>query len=302
MSLLGRIFKFSCTISDRRRDRGLEISDAVDVEEDILYLDGGDQYNLLDIYKPKGADTTLPVIVIVHGGGYVYGTKKIYRFYAAHLAEKGFGVVNFNYHLSPKTKFPVQLTELNAVMTWLTKNAGSRGLDTRNLFFAGDSAGAQIASHYAAICSNLKYARLFPFTVPRGFTLRAIALNCGIYDFPKKGKLKNEHAIAGLDPAPFVRDYLGRDLKKYGDMIKITANITNEYPPAYIATSEYDFLKAQAKPMYELLASKDIPAAYKLYGKANKKAGHVFHLDFRLAEAKECNDDECAFFKAYINV
>ena len=71
----------------------------------------------------------------------------------------------------------------------------------------------------------------------------------------------------------------------------------SDFPSAYVMTSEYDFLKDYAKPMYEFLKEKGIVCEYKLYGKAEDKyMGHVFHLDQRLAEAKVCNDDECRFF------
>ena len=61
----------------------------------------------------------------------------------------------------------------------------------------------------------------------------------------------------------------------------------------YLMTSEYDFLKENAKPMYELLKQKGISCVYKLYGKeGDNYMGHVFHLNLRLEEARMCNDEE----------
>ena len=49
----------------------------------------------------------LPVILNVHGGGWVYGTKDVYLRYCLFLAQQGFAVVDMNYHLAPKKRFPL---------------------------------------------------------------------------------------------------------------------------------------------------------------------------------------------------
>ena len=54
--------------------------------------------SLFDIYYPAELDaqTSYPVIVSVHGGGWFYGDKELYSYYCCHLASKGFVVLNFN--------------------------------------------------------------------------------------------------------------------------------------------------------------------------------------------------------------
>ena len=74
--------------------------------DDALNLDS-ERYasnSLFDIYYPAEPDaqTTYPVIVSVHGGGWFYGDKELYSYYCCHLASKGFAVVNFNYRLAPQ--------------------------------------------------------------------------------------------------------------------------------------------------------------------------------------------------------
>lgn len=302
MSLLGKAFKYICTISDRIRDRGQKIPPDIEVDANISYVFCGGKYNLLDVSRPKGVEGRLPVIVNVHGGAYVYGTKRVYKYYAASLASRGFAVINFNYHLAPKYRFPYQLSELNAVMCWIEDNAERRNFDINNVFLVGDSAGAQMASHYATIITNPAYAANFPFELADKCKIRALALNCGIYDFPDLTKpLKGEHAVFGLDPRPLLRDYIGKDFSAVDKMLHITENMTKDFPPAYIATSEYDFLKQNALPFHERLKSIGVETKYKLYGApGNKRVAHVFNANMRLPEAHECNDDECEFFKAHM--
>jgi hypothetical protein len=63
-------------------------------------------------------------------------------------------------------------------------------------------------------------------------------------------------------------------------------------------TSEYDFVKFQAPYMKEELEKFQITHEYKIYGNGKEEIGHVFHCNMRLPEAKQCNDEECEFFKS----
>ena len=84
-------------------------------------------WQILDVYKPKSAEGKLPVIVNVHGGGWVYGTKEVYQFYCMSLAQMGFAVVNFNYRLAPENKFPSSVEDTNSVFNWIEKNTYGQG-------------------------------------------------------------------------------------------------------------------------------------------------------------------------------
>lgn len=73
----------------------------------------------LDVYRPRAREgEKLPVIISVHGGGWVYGDKDGYQFYCMGLAERGFAVVNFSYRLAPEAKFPASLEDTNAVFRY----------------------------------------------------------------------------------------------------------------------------------------------------------------------------------------
>ncbi|MCR5545345.1 MAG: alpha/beta hydrolase [Lachnospiraceae bacterium] len=301
MSLSGFMFRVMAGRSDKRRDSSLTAPEDVTAICDINYANNKDIYNTLDIYFPKDVTDTLPVIVSYHGGGYVYGTKEIYKYYGMFLAQQGFVFVNFNYHLAPKAKFPTQLTEANLVFQWIVANGSKYHMDLNNVFLVGDSAGAQMASQYAAIVTNPDYASLFPFQIPSGFTLRAIALNCGMYETNVSEVEKSNRFTKDL-----FHDYFGKNpTESYGKdflkMIDVLGHITSDFPPTYVMTSEYDFLKENALPLHDFLKSKNIPCEYKCYGDPSKEyMGHVCHVNMNLEEAKEINLDECNFFRNYI--
>ena len=263
MSKTGELFKALCAVEDKKRDKNLQEPKEVKKITNIPYA-FKDKYNLLDVYYTEKTEGVLPVIVNIHGGGYVYGTKEVYIHYGMFLAMQGFAVVNFNYHLAPKYKFPVQLGEINQVLKWIENEHEKFKLDIENIFLVGDSAGAQLTSHYCTIYSN---------------------------------KEKKQP----IDMNDLLQDYLGKDRECLQDKLNVNKYITDQFPPAFVMTSWYDFLKEKAKPMYELLKERGVVTEYKLYGhEGEKHMGHVFHVNMNLEEAKKCNLDEIEFFKKLI--
>jgi len=287
MSLQGIIFNLGASKSDRKRNAATTHPSGVSCCANISYGPHGKD-NLLNVYSPEDTAGPLPTIVSIHGGGYVYGNKEVYHHYCADLARRGFAVVNFNYRLAPAARFPAPLEDTNAVLCWLVKNADRYHLDPENLFLLGDSAGAQLCSQYAAIYSNPDYARLFSFCVP-DVRIRAIGLNCGMYE------------IANTGHKGLMRDYLGKKIAPTDPRLAVLPRITPDYPPAHITTACNDFLRENAQPMYEHLTSIGIDAQIKCYGTPEQKhIAHVFHVDIRNPEATECNNDQCAFFRKYL--
>lgn len=291
MSLQSVLFDMKASVSDYLRDRPIPLPDGITQCRNISYGSHG-KWSLLDVYYPDGTAEALPTIVSIHGGGYVYGTKEIYRRYGMDMARRGFAFVNFNYRLAPKWKFPTPLWDTNDVMEWVCKNAVRYHLDPSRIILVGDSAGAQLASQYAAIASNPDYAALFHMTVPK-ITIRALGLNCGVYDI----------AAQAVSPRKGIQlDYLGRSLPDDDPRFRVLDAIGANYPPAFITTACHDFLRGNAKPMYDLLRSRGIRAQWKCYGTEDDESiSHVFHVNISLPEAAACNDDTAAFFQEILS-
>lgn len=289
MTLNSLMFYLSATRSDRKRDAAIPLPAGVTEFRNIAYGSHGED-NLLDVYLPEGTAAPLPTIVSIHGGGYVYGTKEIYRRYGMDMARRGFAFVNFNYRRAPKWKFPTPLADTNAVMEWILQNAHRYHLDPDRIIVLGDSAGAQLTSQYAAMQTNPEYGKLFGLKLTN-IRIRAIGLNCGLYDLKEMGAAPRK----GMH-----KDYFGK-LPKDDPRFRCLEAITDRYPPAFITTGTEDFLRNLAQPMYDFLRSKGVEAQWKCYGQeGDKKASHVFHVNILLPEAVQCNDDAAEFFKKYV--
>ena len=290
MSLEAILFRRGAAKGDKKRNDATEYPAGVVCKENIRYGDQGTDH-LLNVYFPEGTTGNLPTIVSIHGGGYVYGDKEVYLYYCADLARRGFTVVNFNYRLAPKYKFPSPLEDANRVMRWLCVCARKYHMDPENVIIVGDSAGAQLASHYAAIVTNPQFASLFDFTVP-DIKLKALGLNCGMYDLP---------ARAGKRIKGIAADYLGRSFDTADPRIDVLRFINSDFPPSYLLTAQNDFLRDCAQPMADLLTEKGVENVCKCYGTPEQKhIAHVFHVDIRNPESTEANDEQCAFFRRFL--
>ena len=290
MSLQSWMLRRGAGKSDRQRDRIIPFPAGVMQSCDHSYGPYG-KANLLDVYWPEGADL-LPVIVNIHGGGYVYGNKEIYKRYCMDLARRGFTVVNINYRLAPRWKFPAPLEDIHNALVWLTDQGENYHADTERIFLVGDSAGAQLASQYAAMVTNPKYMALFaPLKPHPGIAIQAVGLNCGMYDAKQQASAPRK----GIS-----LDYMGRKLSANDPRLDVLGAITEHFPPAHITTACHDFLRPAAQPMLDLLTGKGILCKMDLYGSEEDAAtGHVFHINILKQDAIRCNDDQCAFFRQF---
>jgi len=293
MSVTSRIVRAMFKKGDDQRDAGLTTPEDVVRFDDIAY-GPDDKWQVLDVYRPKQAEgQRLPVIVSVHGGGWVYGDKERYQYYCMSLSQQGFAVVNFTYRLAPEFKFPASMEDTNLVFRWVLTHGSEYGFDTDHVFAVGDSAGAQMLGLYCCICTDADYAARFPFSPPARFVPTAVALNCGIYEVMPAGK---KDLSANL-----MADYLPqKGSPEELEMISVIRHVNPGFPPAYIMTSAGDFLREAAPPMVQRLKTMGVSVSYRLYGDEQNVLGHVFHCDMRSPDAKRCNEDECGFFRLFL--
>lgn len=287
MSLNSLIANYMCNKSDKARDAGLTPPESISIIRDIRYASVS-TCQVLDLYRPKSFTGKLPVIVSVHGGGWVYGTKEVYQFYCMDLATRGFAVVNFTYRLAPKYKHPCAIEDTNTVFEWVLAHADEYDMDADNIFAVGDSSGAQCLALYASIATDKSYAAKYPFKAPDKLKIKALGLNCGLYNAEVTRSVKQ------------LADYLPR--RNGADIlhdITVINNINPDFPPSFVMTSNGDFFREEPIALTRQFDKYNIPYCCKEYGDEENKLMHVFHCDVKSSSAKEANDDEIAFFRRY---
>jgi acetyl esterase/lipase len=149
----------------------------VKVTRDIQY--GPADRNLLDIFLADGANGKQPVLIFVHGGGFVAGNKStpgspFYDNVPLWAARNGLVGVNITYRLAPQAPWPAGAEDVGLAVLWVADNIARYGGDPSRIFLFGHSAGATHAGTYAAMPQ---------FHGGRGIGIAGLILTSGIYDF-----------------------------------------------------------------------------------------------------------------------
>lgn len=252
-----------------------------DIRIDTLHYDPADQDAVLDIHRPRKVEPGSPLIVWVHGGGFVSGRRGDLTNYAKVLAGQGFNVVNVDYTIAPEATYPTPIRQVSKALAYLNAEAHALRIDTSRIVLAGDSAGAQIAAQTAAITVNPDYARRVG--VAPGAKAAQIAgalLHCGVYDVTRMG---GGGGILGWFVKSTTWAYSGkrdwRDAEGF-DTMSVAPNITSAFPPAFISAGNADPLGPQSIAMADALRAKGVkvetlffPADYK------PPLGHEYQFD-----------------------
>ena len=107
------------------------------------------------IIRPKGATGTLPVIVYMHGAGWVFGNNATHDRLIRELADgAGAALVFPNYGLSPEVHYPHALEEGYAVLRWIADHGAEKNLDGSRIAIAGDSVGGNMSAALTLIAKE----------------------------------------------------------------------------------------------------------------------------------------------------
>ena len=120
------------------------VPEGVQVLRDLAYVEGGHERNRLDLYLPEKSEGRLPLVVWIHGGAWMTGSKDSCP--AVPLATKGYAVASINYRLSQHAVFPAQIEDCKAAIRWLRANAVKYHLDPDHVGVWGASAGGHLVA------------------------------------------------------------------------------------------------------------------------------------------------------------
>jgi acetyl esterase len=127
-----------------------------DVTDEWIRVPGGPVGEVsVRVVRPAGVTGTLPVILYIHGAGWVFGNAGTHDRLVRELAVgAGAAAVFPEYSLSPEVRYPVALEECYAVARWLAQGAHGMGLDTTRVAVSGDSVGGNLAAATAILAKQ----------------------------------------------------------------------------------------------------------------------------------------------------
>ncbi|MEO1437320.1 MAG: alpha/beta hydrolase [Bacteroidota bacterium] len=100
----------------------------------------------LDLFLPKNSTGPVPVILFIHGGGWVGGSRKHIQPSILNQLNRGYAIASIGYSLVWTAKWPTQIQEIKASIRWLKANAETLGLDRDRMILWGTSAGGHLAN------------------------------------------------------------------------------------------------------------------------------------------------------------
>lgn len=153
--ILCLLFFTSCSKSDDPEPQKLE-------KEELNVAYGDDPMQKMDLYFPENYDENTPVVFLIHGGGFIAGTKEDFTQVAKLFVDKDFVVANLNHrlinnegldqdppvHQASDIKVKDQVDDLALAVKAFKESASSMGVGTSNLYMAGHSAGGTLAMLY----------------------------------------------------------------------------------------------------------------------------------------------------------
>ncbi|MDZ5784193.1 alpha/beta hydrolase [Marinococcus luteus] len=221
------------------------------------------------IYYPEAAEgKALPVFVNLHGGGFFMGSYADDEGWGRYVAElTPCVVVNIDYHLAPRSRFPFSLFEIRDVIAWLHTHEDWLGLNMERFALGGHSAGGNIAA------STLLLLR------DTGAPMPAVQiLDSPILDLATDPREKA--SFPGAIPI-FVADLFTASYLETGQsaahpyISPLRAESLKGLPPTLVFTPEYDSLAREAFRYAERLKQEGVPVEYQMFPKTIHAFTHV---------------------------
>jgi len=215
-----------------------------------------------DVVVPQG-DGPFPVLVYLHGGGWICGSPATHRKLGYRFAEAGFLVLNVDYRMAPEHPFPTPFDDCVEAVRWAAREAERWGGDASRLAVGGDSAGGNLS---AAVAAGLQGDPACP---------RAALLIYGVFDFATIGQAPEGFAeaapMAGIPPEAgeqlvrlMVDSYLGEDppAGRLEDPRVSPLHAADQLPPSHVVVGSMDPLVSQAETLVEQLAAAGVEHEY----------------------------------------
>jgi acetyl esterase/lipase len=119
-----------------------------EVDEEWVTVEGGPTGSVkARVVRPAGATGALPVIIYIHGAGWVFGNAHTHDRLVRELAVGARAAVVFpEYDLSPEARYPVAIEQNYAVARWVVDEGAGKGLDASRIAVAGDSVGGNMSA------------------------------------------------------------------------------------------------------------------------------------------------------------
>ncbi len=198
-------------------------------------------------HRPAGIAGPLPVLLYLHGGGWVWNSIDTHdRLMREYAEAAGCAVIGPDYALSPEAAFPQAVEECAAVLRWIGMRGAEWGLDAGRILLGGDSAGANLALGAALLLRDTDGAP------PPG--LRGLLLNYGVFDSrldtPSYREFATGYGLTAERMAFYWSVYAPREADRtHPCAAPLRARDLGFLPPCLLQIAELDVLESENRAM-----------------------------------------------------
>ncbi|MGV3273367.1 alpha/beta hydrolase [Bacillus sp. CIS52] len=227
----------------------------VDIE-DIMISGGPSGQVSVRIMRPQNAPAHLPVIVYIHGAGWVFGNEHTHDRLIRELAVGAQAAIIFpNYTLSPEAKYPTAIEEIYAVVKWASENGRENGMIPESLTIAGDSVGGNMTAAVTLMAKargdlNIRQQLLFYPVTDASFDTESYHQFATGYFLRKDAMMWfwDQYTTNSNDRAEITASPL-----------RATTEQLQGLPPALIITAEADVLRDEGEAYANKLREAGVP-------------------------------------------
>ena len=259
---------------------------------DIPYTNRAGKELLMDIFEPTTPEgTELPVIVNIHGGGLIGGSKNLSVGFCRQLAKRGYLVFSLEYRLIPDVRVYEQFDDVCAGMDCIGRKLVDFDVDFTRIYMVAESAGAYLATYVAAMKKSkaLQDAIGYP---PTNMTFKAMGLISGMFYTTRDDMLGRF-----LSPSIYGKDKRSIAMAEYTNPEH--PEIIHNIPPCYLITSKADMLERYTLDFAGELGNKGVEHHLRHMG-SDPKLLHAFPvLNATLPESVRVIDEIVDWFKAH---
>ena len=216
-------------------------------ERHVKYGEERKQY--VNYYLPAGEEKK-PLVIYVHGGGWISGITDMRNAYLQNFAKHSFATASVGYSYAPSKTFPAPIQEICTAIDKIFEDAQEKGIDVGRVVLAGESAGVYYIFMLAALAADNSLADKIgvKFEHIAEFKPLAMVAHCGCVNFPRLID-KNCPQSKFPDIKMMTCSFLGRPLKEAREWLETEEgklsypHITSSFPPTFFTTGDKDWLR-----------------------------------------------------------
>ncbi|GAB2471567.1 alpha/beta hydrolase [Promicromonospora xylanilytica] len=237
--------------------------DTPEVDDEWVTVPGGPTGSVrARIVRPAGATGILPVILYIHGAGWVFGNAHTHDRLVRELATGVHAAVVFpEYDLSPEARYPIAVEQNYAVARWIVRDGASNGLDASRLAVAGDSVGGNMSAALTLLAKErgdvplVQQVLFYPVT--------DASFDTGSYHEFAEGYFLRRDAMQ------WFWDQYTTDPAQRAEITASPLRATTEQlaglPPALVITAEADVLRDEGEAYADKLRAAGVPVTATRY-------------------------------------